>query len=120
MTFPVTQVKTRDAYGLTYASPSDPDFTIRFKTNVSNKVLGGSQIPNYLNEIIVNDMNSVTIGSGDVNDPVSVRVRTSGTLLSRTKIAEILTELADKLVTWEAENVFIGFEPTTLPGQVTP
>lgn len=118
MTFPVTQVKTRDAYGLTYAAPSDPDYTVRFKTNISNKVLGGTQVPNYLNEIIVNDMNPITVGTGLVNDPISVRLRTSGTLLSRVRIAEVLTELANKLVTWETENVFLGFEPTTLPGQV--
>lgn len=118
MTFPVTKVKTRDAYGLTYAAPSDPDFTVRFKTNVNNKVLGGVQVPNYLNEIIINDMNPVDVGSGTVNDPISIRVRTSGSLYSRTRIAEALIELAAKIPTWETEDVFIGFEPVTLPGQV--
>lgn len=118
MTFPVTQVKTRDAYGLTYAAPSEPDFTVRFKTNVSSKVLGGSQVQNYMTEIIVNDLNPVTVGSGTVNDPISVRLKTSGALESRVRIAEVLTELAAKITTWESENVFIGFEPTTPPGSV--
>lgn len=118
MAFPATKVKTRDAFGVTFSAPSDPELSVRFKTNVSTKSIGGVTLQNYLNEIIINDLNLVTVGANSANDPISIRLRTSGALESRARMAELLTELAAKINTWEAEDVFIGFEPVTSPGTV--
>jgi len=118
MTFPVTQLKNRDAQGVTFSAPSSPSLTVRFKTNVSGKVLSGHAVPNYLHEVIMNNLVPITVGSDSVNDPVSVRLRISGTLQSRTAISELLTELAARIATWDSENVYIGFEPSTAPGQI--
>jgi hypothetical protein len=118
MTFPVTKIKTRDSFGVTYSAPTDPELTVRFKTAVSSKSIGGISLQNYLSEIIMNDLHTVTVGSSTANDPISVRLRISGALESRTRVAEMLTELASRIATWESEDVFIGFEPTTAPGSV--
>lgn len=110
-----TQVLTRDAYGVTYADPAEPDFTVRFKTNRTLKGLNGVNVDNYLTEVIVNDRNEVTIGSVTANDPLSVRVRVSGSIESMARLKEIVTSIATQLDTWGNENVFLGFEPVTVP-----
>lgn len=110
-----TQALTRDAYGVTYADPSEPDFTVRFKTNRSVKSLNGVNVDNYLTEVIVNDAHEVTIGSTTARDPLSVRIRTSGSIESMARLKEILVSVAGQLGTWSTENVFLGFEPTTAP-----
>lgn len=116
MTFPVTKIKTRDAYGVTFSSPEDSDLTIRFKTNMSKKSVGGKMLTNSLSEVIYNDVNPVTVGTETVNDALSVRVRISGSTLSSDRISEVLSDIAGHLVTWDGEDVFIGFEPQTPPG----
>lgn len=118
MAFPATKIKTRDAYGVTYSAPTDPELSVRFKTNVSTKSIGGVTLQNYLSELIINDLNEVAVGGSTANDPVSVRLRISGALESRARVAEMLAELALHLNTWESEDVFIGFEPNTAPGSV--
>lgn len=118
MAFPVTKLKTSDPLGVTYSAPTEPDLTVRFKTVQSQKNVGGKTLTNFAHEIIINDANPVTVGSDTVNDQVSVRIRISGANESRARISEILAELAAKLVTWDGEDVFIGFEPVTAPGQV--
>jgi len=101
--------------GTIYADPNDPDYTVRFKTTSAPKSLNGLKTTNYICEIIVNDSNTVTIGSTDVVDPVSVRVRCSGALESHSRLAAILGNVAAKLSTWAGENVLIGFDPSTPP-----
>lgn len=110
-----TQVLTRDAYGVTYADPTNPDFSVRFKTTRSAKGLNGVNVDNYLTEVIVNDSNEITIGSTTANDLLSVRVRVSGSIESHDRVKEILTSIASQLDTWGSENVYLGFEPGTAP-----
>lgn len=110
-----TQVLTRDAYGVTYADPSDPDFTCRFKTNRTVKSLNGVSVDNYLSEIIINDSHQVTLGTTTARDPLSVRIRTSGSIESMDRLEEILLSVATQLSAWTSENALKGFEPTTVP-----
>lgn len=70
-----TQILTRDAFGVTYANPTDPDFRVRFKTTSSQKSLNGVSVMNFVTEIIVNDNVPVTLGNTSANDPVAVRIR---------------------------------------------
>lgn len=110
-----TQVLTRDAYGVTYADPANPDYTVRFKTNRSLKGLNGINVDNFLTEIIVNDRHEVTIGSSTAVDPLSIRVRVSGSIESQDRVKEILSSIASQLSAWATENALLGFEPSTVP-----
>lgn len=110
-----TQIKTRDAYGVTYADPADPDFTVRFKTTTSNKVLNGNSVPNYVTEVIANDAVNVALGTQTLIDNVSVRVRVSGSKLSDARKKAVLKSVATQLASWADEAVFSGFEPVTVP-----
>lgn len=112
---PNTQILTRDAYGVTYADPADPDFTVRFKTNRNVKGLNGVNVDNYLTEIIVNDRYEVTMGSVTATDPLSVRIRVSGSIESMGRLKDILNQVALQVSGWGTENVLLGFEPATVP-----
>ena len=101
--------------GVTYANPDKPDFSVRFKTTSQAKLLDGVRTTNYITEIIANDVNPVDVGSKNLNDAVSVRIRLSGAVQSMDRVKEIVGNLATQLPTWAAEDVFIGFQPSTLP-----
>lgn len=113
-----TQILTRDAYGVTYANPTNPDFRVRFKTTSSQKSLNGVSVMNFVTEIIVNDNAPVTLGNTSANDPIAVRIRVSGSLASAARRDAILKSIAAQLGTWTNENVFAGFEPATAPNVV--
>lgn len=113
-----TQILTRDANGVTFANPTDPDFRVRFKTTSSQKSLNGVSVMNFVTEIIVNDNVPVELGKTSANDPVAVRIRVSGSLASATRRNAILKSIASQLGTWADENVFAGFEPKTAPNNV--
>lgn len=113
-----TQILTRDAYGVTYANPTDPDYRVRFKTTSSQKSLNGVSVMNFVTEIIVNDNVEVALGKTSANDPVAVRIRVSGSLASAARRDAILKSIASQLGTWANENVFAGFEPATAPNIV--
>lgn len=108
-------VKSQDSAGITYADPAKPDSTVRFRFSSTVKQLNGVSIPNYATEVIVNDNNSITIGSVSAQDALSIRVRISGTLLSKGRLRDLLTSIAAQLGTWETENVMQGFRPATAP-----
>lgn len=110
-----TQVLSRDANGVTFADPADPDFRVRFKTTQSNKQLNGVTVPNYVTEIIVNDTVPVTLGSTSANDAVAIRIRLSGSIASLARRKAILKSVAGQLGVWADENVMTGFEPATPP-----
>lgn len=108
-------VKSRDNAGVTYADPAKPDMTVRFRFSNTSKVLNGVATPNYTAEIIYNDNNAVTVGGVSAKDALSVRVRISGAIESKTRLTQILGSLAAQLVAWDTENVPRGFAPTTAP-----
>lgn len=108
-------VKSLDNSGVTYADPAKPDTTVRFRFSSTGKVLNGVPTPNFATEIIVNDNVPVTLGSVDALDAVSIRIRVSGSLASKSRITLFLTSLAAQLVAWDTENVNQGFRPTTAP-----
>lgn len=108
-------VKSQENAGVTYADPAKPDTSIRFRFSSTVKQLNGVSVPNYATEIIINDNNSITVGSVSAQDALSIRVRVSGTLLSKTRLRQLLTSAAAQLGTWETENVMQGFRPVTAP-----
>lgn len=110
-----TQIKTRDAFGVTFADPTDPDFTVRFKTTTSNKLLNGNSIPNYVTEIIANDAVNVQLGTQTLVDNISVRVRVSGSQLSDARKKAVVKSIASQLGVWADGAVYSGFEPAVAP-----
>lgn len=110
-----TQLLSHDASGVTFADPMKPSFTVRFKTTRNAKSLNGVSTDNYLHEIIINDTNQVSIGAQSANDALSVRIRISGSIESKARLMAIVNSTAAQLPAWSGENVFVGFEPTTLP-----
>lgn len=108
-------VKSQDSSGITYADPAKPDCTVRFRQSTVQKTLNGVQLPNYSADIIANDNNAITVGDVTAYDALSVRIRVSGSLLSKARLRDILTSLAAQMPTWETENVMQGFRPSTAP-----
>lgn len=109
------KVQKTETSGIVYADPSKPDCTVRVKHNAAAKSLGGNQVTNQVTEVIYNDNNTVTIGTTSVVDPLSVRVRISGSLLSGARKKALLVSLCATLGAWDDEDVMSGFNPTTLP-----
>lgn len=101
--------------GVTYANPSKPDCTLRVKHSSASKSLDGVATVNHVAEIIVNDLNTVTLGSKEVKDAVSVRIRISGATQSQGRVNAILKALGGITAKWEPENVIVGFLPETAP-----
>ncbi len=104
-----------DANGITYAETSDPDYTVRFKFSHANKSLSGTPVQNNVCEIIINDLSDVTVGGTTVQEALSVRVKVSGSYASKARKNALVAAAVAQLNTWATENVFEGFEPTTLP-----
>lgn len=115
---PVSTLKlhSQQPNGSVYADPLDPDYTVRFKTNSNPKTLDGQRTTNYVTEIIVNDLNDVTLGGKVTADALSVRIKVSGSIESIDKLKLMLQNVSDKLVTnWLGEDVLLGFQPVTAP-----
>lgn len=101
--------------GCVYADPANPDYTVRFKSTSSRKNLNGLVCQNVVEEIIVNDLHSVTKGSVTAADAVSVRFRVSGSNLSAQRKKAIATAFASQLAAWANEGCLEGFPPVTAP-----
>lgn len=110
-----TQLYSRDANGVTFADPTDPDYTVRFKNTQSRKTLNGVSVVNYVEEIVINDLVPVTLGSSVGNDSISVRIRISGSAESHARVKQILKSIAGQLPAWADGNVALGFEPVVPP-----
>lgn len=104
-----------DATGVTYAESTDPDYTVRFKNSHSNKSLSGINVQNNVTEIIINDLNDVTLGSDTVPEALSIRIKVSGSYQNKARKDALLSAVAAQLPIWASENVFEGFEPSTVP-----
>lgn len=72
-------------------------------------------VQNYVEEIVINDLVPVAIGTATVNDAVSIRLRISGSDKSHARVKAILKSLAGQLPAWADANVALGFEPTAAP-----
>lgn len=105
--------------GSIYADPTEPDYTVRFKTVSAPKSVSGQKTVNYITEIIVNDNNNVSIAGVGAVDPVSVRIRVSGCIESQSRLNAIVASVAASLPTWAGEHVFTGFGPGTPPNVVS-
>lgn len=106
---------SKDAYGVTYADPVDPDFRIRFKNSTVGKNLNGVHTTNHISEVIVSDVSAVDLGGVAANDTISIRVRISGALESNERKIALVKSIAAQLDVWVDEHILTGFPPETLP-----
>ena len=109
------KIQKTENTGVIYADPADPTMVVRFRSTSSPKSLNGVTTKNYLTEIIYNVDNDVTINGVASKDAVSVRIRTSGALQSKQKIKQLLVSAAAQVDDWADEDVFVGFNPVTVP-----
>lgn len=110
------QVLRQENSGVIYSDPAKPELTVRFRNSSVNKSLNGVSVPNYLCEIIYNDQNEITVATGvTAKDAISVRLRVSGAGASSTRLGVILHALAAQIDTWQSQNVYMGFNPTSAP-----
>lgn len=109
----------RDANSFTFAAPSDPDQTVRFKTVQSMKNLNGVRVQNAATDIIFANMVPVEIRQVSATDTLSCRIRISGTTAANTSKSQLLKHAATQLLKWADEGVMDGFEPTTTPVVLT-
>lgn len=113
-------VKSQDNAGITYGDPANPSNTVRFRFSSVAKTLRDISVANLATEIIVNDQNNITVNGVAAVDALSIRIRVSGSLASKTRLRNLLTSIAAQLGTWETENVMQGFRPATAPVITTP
>lgn len=113
------KVQKTENSGVVYADPTKPDLTVRVKHSAAAKSLAGVQVTNQVTEVIYNDSNTITIGATSLVDPLSVRVRISGSLNSNARKKALLVSLCATLGAWDDEDVMAGFNPTTLPVAVS-
>lgn len=101
--------------GVTYVDPAKPSYVMRFKTNSSPKNLDGQRVSNYVTEIIVNDVNDITVGGKIIPEALSVRLKVSGSDVSHDRLKAMVASLAGQLTTWNTEDVLLGFQPESAP-----
>lgn len=115
MTTTTYKVLKNDANGLVYANPLKPDSQVRFKTTAAKKGMNGVSVQNYITEIVLTENNTISIGAVSAQDPLSVRIRTSGTGQSIPRVKQLLLSMVAQLDEWASEDVLIGFTPVTAP-----
>lgn len=109
------KVKQMEPTGVLFADPAKPDSTIRFKGTDANKGLNGVTVKNFVEEIIVNENHAITINGSPAADPLSIRIRISGTQASSDRLKEFLLAICAQLPDWIDEGVLQGFRPETAP-----
>lgn len=108
------QVRKTENNGVVYADPAVANMQIRFKQSEQIKNLDGFSLTNHVTEIIVNDIVTFTKGQKTISEPISVRVRVSGSTEAQARLKELL-KLGKQLETWADEHVYRGFRPVSAP-----
>lgn len=101
--------------GVIYADPAEADLTVRFRNTSTSKSIDGKPLKNVATEIIINDDNVVSVGGSNVTEALSIRLRVSGSPLSKARLGVLLDALCAQVPTWHDEDVFVGFNPVTAP-----
>lgn len=110
-----TQFLRSTPKGVVFADPASPDFRVRFDHSELTKKVGTAQTSTHITEIKVNDANTINVDGVSGTDNIAVNIRISASPESKVRVKQVLTQLCAQLPKWADENVFIGFQPTTLP-----
>lgn len=110
------QLQKSDPTSSTWADPAEPTYTVRLKQVSAPKQLAGEATVNHATEIIISRLVDVTIGGETVRDTLSVRMRVSGAVESKTSLDAMADLLCNTLTTaWTDASHWIGFTPTAVP-----
>lgn len=113
-------IKDREATGLVFGLPADPELYVRFKKGKTRKNLANNvQTDNHTIEIIAGNEVPVQIDGIATREIVSMKLRISGSAYSLAEIKKLASVLGN-LQTWLTENVAIGYDPVTVPSITTP
>lgn len=100
--------------GVEFRDPAHENLSVRFKTREAAKSLDGNRFNNRVTEIIFNDL--VDVGMGEtIYDPVSVRLRLSGTPEALARQEAFVNSITSGMAQWIIEDVTGGFPPATAP-----
>lgn len=116
MTFKIQKIENS---GVVYAEPTKPDLTVRVKHAAQAKTLNGVSVTNQATEIIITESHLITVGEVSATDALSVRLRVSGSLQATSRKKALLLALVSTIQNWDDEDVFSGFNPTTVPASPT-
>lgn len=116
---PAMKLYRQEINGQIFRDPTDLDLSLRFKATTSQKTVDGVRANNNVLEIIANDVHTVLSDISQdktIADPLSVRIKLSGSPNSRARLVEIFTAIAAQLEVWVAdENAMEGFPVLTVP-----
>lgn len=102
-------VTTSDANSVTYANPSRPAQTVRFKTSRSAKKVGTKQTFNNVSEVIVNDGYVHLDGSVEV---ISLRIKRSGSSEAQARLDQLEKDYVAMVPNLQLDKVHVGFRPS--------
>lgn len=108
----------REDAGNVYRDPANPSFQVRIKATSQQKTVDAIRSTNLVQEIIVTDafQTASDINGESFADPLSVRIKLSGSPNSVPRLAQILHSVADQAELWmTSEHSMLGFEITTMP-----
>lgn len=100
--------------GAIYATP-ESNYHVKMRTSIGDKTLNGVRMKNFATELIFNYTANNKAGELDFSEPLSVRIRISGSQYAQAQLADIVDTISAQLPEWMKQNVAIGFAPTSLP-----
>lgn len=116
---PAMKLYRQELNGQIFRDPSDLDLSLRIKATTSQKTVDGVRANNNVLEIIANDVHVVPsdiMQKENLADPLSVRIKLSGSPNSHARLAQIFTAIAAQLPVWVTdENAMEGFPVITVP-----
>lgn len=108
------KVKDRDQFGVTFADPASPNDTTRVKQETKTKTINGISLDNNTLEIV--GLRSAPVKSdGSVTETISVRIKVSGSSLNQAAARDLAKDVMAATTAWLDEDVFVGFDPLTVP-----
>lgn len=110
-----TQFFKNTPKGIIFADPAKPDYRVRFDHSELTKKVGAGVTSTHITEIRINDSHDITVDGVAGADNIAISLRVSAAPESKARVKQILAELGLKAPVWSNENVFVGFQPTTLP-----
>lgn len=112
------RILNRSVNGITYSNPTLPDYIKRIKHTSGRKTIDGTALNNVITEYICNGLAKYKVGDKTISEPVSVRLRVSGSTQAEAVVKAMIISLASDTAKLVEEKVFTGFEPVTPPSDI--
>lgn len=110
-----TQFYRNTPKGIIFADPAKPDYRVRFDHTELTKKVGTGTTSTQITEVRINDAHDIVVDGVSGTDNIAISLRVSAAPESKARVKSILSQLGVQTPVWSDENVFNGFQPTTLP-----